>query len=124
MHNIVSGQMKDLIAISPKLFLAFGCIIYGGCRIVGIAVYDNEQLCLGAVKVGDEAKDTFLAAEPERVGSHEVKPKMTFGFIHGPSHGGSKASVFPIFVLLVIDHVSCLLRYGLACNGFMSFIMP
>lgn len=38
--------------------------------------------------------------------------------------GGSKASVFPIFVLLVIDHVSCLLRYGLACNGFMSFIMP
>lgn len=75
MHNIVSGQMKDLIAISPKLFLAFGCIIYGGCRIVGIAVYDNEQLCLGAVKVGNEAKDTFLAAEPERVGSHEVKTK-------------------------------------------------
>lgn len=96
----------------------------GVVGLLGLPSYDNEQLCLGAVKVGNEAKDTFLAAEPERVGSHEVKPKMTFGFIHGPSHGGSKASVFPIFVLLVIDHVSCLLRYGLACNGFMSFIMP
>lgn len=36
MHNIVSGQMKDLIAISPKLFLAFGCIIYGVVGLLGL----------------------------------------------------------------------------------------
>ena len=123
-HDIVLCQVKDLIAIAPKLFLAFGCIIYGGCRIIGISVYDDEQLCLGTVKVGNEAKNAFLAAKTEGIGPHEVKPKMTFGFIHGPPHSGGKASVFPIFVLLVIDHVSCLLHYGWVCNGFMSFIMP